>query len=152
MLNGTFVLFMLAVFRCFPLFFLLLLARPVSAQQIDSIHVFKQLPAERYTSASANAMAWALFRKGAAFTNVKGARMATATEAMKSYAPLRHNFRPLPGLQYLAVGFSGGRPFTMGVADDMDLIINFTARTEYRISGMTDRIRVRALLAKMVVE
>ncbi|MBS1945157.1 MAG: hypothetical protein JST98_08175 [Bacteroidetes bacterium] len=97
-------------------------------------------------------MAWALFRKGAAFTNVKGARMATATEAMKSYAPLRHNFRPLPGLQYLAVGFSGGRPFTMGVADDMDLIINFTARTEYRISGMTDRIRVRALLAKMVVE
>ncbi|MBS1946107.1 MAG: hypothetical protein JST98_13135, partial [Bacteroidetes bacterium] len=36
----------------FPL--VLLLARPVSAQQIDSIHVFKQLPAERYTSASAN--------------------------------------------------------------------------------------------------
>ncbi len=29
---------------------------------------------------------------------------------------------------------------------------NFTARTEYRISGMTDRIRVRALLARMVVE
>ncbi len=50
------------------------------------------------------------------------------------------------------MGFSGGRPFTMGVADDLDLIINLTARTEYRISGMTDRIKVRALLAKMVVE
>lgn len=150
--NGTFVLFMLAVFRCCPLFFLLLLVRPASAQQIDSIHVFKHLPPGAYTSASANAMAWALFRNGAAFAPVKGARMATAGEAMKSYAPLRHNFRPLPGLQYLAVGFSGGRPFTMGVADDMDVIINFTARTEYRISGMTDRIRVRALLAKMVVE
>lgn len=78
--------------------------------------------------------------------------MSTATEAMQSYAPGRHTFRELPGLQHLAMGWSGGRPFTLGVADDMDLVINFTARTEYRISGMTDRIRVRALMARMVVE
>lgn len=139
-------------FRCLLLLIGLLSFRPVPAQRIDSIHVFKHLPAGQYTSATANATAWLLYRKHAAFTNVKGTRMTTATEAMKSFTPLRHNFRPLPGLQYLAMGFSGGRPFTMGVADDLDLIINFTARTEYRISGMTDRIKVRALLAKMVVE
>ena len=138
--------------HCFWFALFLLLAGTACAQRIDSIHVSKQLPAGQYTSASANAMAWALYQKHAAYTNVKGDRMATATEAMKSYTPLRHNFRPLPGLQYLAMGFSGGRPFTMGVADDLDLIVNFTARTEYRISGMTDRIKVRALLAKMVVE
>ncbi len=122
------------------------------AQRIDSIHVFTQLPPGPYNSASANATAWALYRKNAAFTTVKGERMATASEAMRSYTPLRHNFRPLPTLQHLAMGWSGGRPFTLGVADDLDLVINFTARTEYRISGMTDRIRVRALLARMVVE
>lgn len=138
--------------RCLLMFIALNAVRPVLAQRIDSIHVFKHLPAGQYTSATANATAWALYRKHAACTAVKGARMSTATEAMKSYAPLRHNFRPLPGLQYLAMGFSGGRPFTLGVADDLDLIINFTARTEYRISGMTDRIKVRALLARMVVE
>ena len=130
----------------------LLLATVVQAQRIDSLHVFKQLPPGIYTSASANAMAWLLYRRDAAFTTVKGERMATASEAMKSYTPRRHNFRPLPGLQHLAMGWSGGRPFTLGVADDLDLVINFTARTEYRISGMTDRIRVRALLARMVVE
>lgn len=139
-------------FRCLLLLIGLLSFRPVPAQRIDSIHVFKQLPQGQYTSASANTMAWALFRKHAAYTSVLGDRMATATEAMKSYTPQRHNFRPLPGLQYLAMGWSGGRPFTLGVAEDLDLVINFTARTEYRISGMTDRIKVRALLARMVVE
>lgn len=138
--------------RFCPAIILVLLTAPATAQRIDSIHVFKQLPQGHYTSASANATAWALYRKNTAFTVVKGERMSTASEAMKSYTPLRHNFRPLPGLQHLAMGWSGGRPFTLGVADDMDLVINFTARTEYRISGMTDRIRVRALLARMVVE
>ncbi len=38
------------------------------------------------------------------------------------------------------------------MADDLDLVINFTARAEYRISGMMDRIRVRALIARMMVE
>ncbi|MGB3870838.1 MAG: hypothetical protein WBG34_07885 [Flavobacteriales bacterium] len=122
------------------------------SQRIDSIHVFKKLPPGKYSSASANAMAWKLYRDHAQYTVVKGQRMSTATEAMQSYAPARHIFRDLPGLQHLAMGWSGGRPFTLGVADDMDLVINFTARTEYRISGMTDRIRVRALIARMVVE
>lgn len=138
--------------RYSPVFLLLLLVSPLYAQRIDSIHVFKQLPPGTYTSASANATAWALHRNLAAFTTVKGERMATARQAMKSYSPTRHTFQPLPTLQYLAMGFSGGRPFTMGVADDLDLVINFTARTEFRISGMTDRMRVRALMARMVME
>ena len=121
-------------------------------QRIDSMHVFKQLPPGNYTSASANAMAWKLYRSQAGCTVVKGQQMSTAGEAFKSYAPTRHIFRELPGLQHLAMGWTGGRPFTLGVAEDMDLVINFTARTEYRISGMTDRIRVRALIARMMVE
>lgn len=134
------------------LIILLLLAAPLHAQRIDSIHVFKDLPPGKYTSASANAMAWKLYRAHAPHTVVKGQQMATASEAMKSYAPARHLFRDLTGLDHLAMGWSGGRPFTLGVADDLDLVINFTARTEYRVSGMADRIRVRALLARMVVE
>lgn len=122
------------------------------AQRIDSLHVFKKLPPGKYTSASANAMAWKLDREHAPYTVVKGQQMNTAGEAFKSYAPTRHIFRELPGLQHLALGWSGGRPFTLGVSDDLDLVVNFTARTEYRISGMTDRMRVRALIARMMVE
>ncbi len=125
---------------------------PTSAQRIDSLHIFKQLPPGRYTSASANAMAWQLYRSNAACTAVKGDRMATARDAMTSYTPERHSFRDLPHLYRLGMAWSGGRPFTIGVMDDLDVIINFTARTEYRVVGTTDRLRVRALLAKMVVE
>ncbi|MCB0773327.1 MAG: hypothetical protein KDB93_08125 [Flavobacteriales bacterium] len=122
------------------------------AQRLDSIHVFKRLPQGHYTSASANALAWQLLRGRAPFTTVTGDRMATAREAMTGYLPARHTFRNLPTLTHVAIAWSGGRPVALGVADDLDLIINFTARTEYRISGMTDRIKVRALLARMVVE
>lgn len=125
---------------------------PAQGQGIDSLHVFKQLPPGKYTSASANAAAWKQDRNKAPYAVVKGEQMSTAGEAMKSYAPDRHIFRELPGLQHLAMGWSGGRPFTLGVAEDMDLVINFTAGTEYRISGMTDRIRVRAWIARMMVE
>lgn len=131
---------------------MLLLARPAGAQRIDSIHVFKQLPPGAYTSASANAMAWQLHRARAPYTLVNGARMATARQAMESYRPGRHTSRPLPALYKLAMAWSGGRPFTLGVMDDLDLVVNFTARTEYRLTGVADRVRVRALLARMVVE
>ncbi len=122
------------------------------AQRIDSLHVFKQLPPGAYTSASANAMAWQLHRNRAPYTAVKGDRMATARDAMASYVPQRHIFRALPGLYKLAMAWSGGRPSTIGITDDLDLVINFTARTEYRVAGTVDKIRVRALLARMVVE
>ena len=121
-------------------------------QRIDSMHVFKQLPTVKFTSASANATAWKLYRDHAPYVALKGQQMTTAGEALRSYEPARHIFRALPGLEHLAIGWTGGRPFTLGVADDTDLVINFTAGTEYRISGMTDRIRVRALIARMMVE
>ena len=123
----------------------------VQAQQLDSIHIFNKLPPGHYTSASANALAWKLDREHAPYRAIKGDAMATVAEAMKSYQPNKHTYRDLPTLSHVAMAWFGGRPIAFGVADDMDLVINFTARTEYRISGMTDRIRVRALIAGMLL-
>jgi hypothetical protein len=121
------------------------------AQHLDSIHVFNKLPPGHYTSASANALAWKLDREHAPYRSIRGDAMATVEEAMTSYQPGRHVYRDLPTLTHVAMAWYGGRPIAFGVADDMDLVINFTARTEYRISGMTDRIRVRALIAGMLL-
>lgn len=121
------------------------------AQRIDSVHVFKQLPPGHYSSATANAMAWQLHRSNAAYTAVKGTEITAVTEALKEYKPSTHVFRDLPELTNLAMAFSGGRPLAFGVADDMDLVIDFTARTEYRISSFTDHWKVRALIAKILV-
>ena len=116
----------------------------LQAQRLDSVHVFNKLPPGDYTSASANALAWKLDRERAPYRAITGDAMATVAEAMKSYQPDKHTYRDLPTLTHVAMGWSGGRPIAFGVADDMDLVINFTARTEYRVSSMTARGRSSA--------
>ncbi len=130
---------------------LVALACTAHAQRLDSIHVFNKLPPGHYTSASANALAWKLDRDHAPYRAINGEAMTTVAQAMTSYQPSKHTYRDLPTLTHVAMAWYGGRPIAFGVADDMDLVINFTARTEYRISGMTDRIRVRALIAGMLL-
>jgi len=130
---------------------LVAMACTVQAQRLDSIHVFNKLPPDHYTSATANALAWKLDREHAHYRTIRGDAMVTVADAMKSYQPSKHIYRDLPTLTHVAMAWYGGRPIAFGVADDMDLVINFTARTEYRISSMTDRIRVRALIAEMLL-
>ncbi|MCC7501448.1 MAG: hypothetical protein IT229_02895 [Flavobacteriales bacterium] len=129
----------------------LLASGPLLAQPIDSLHVFGDLPPGSYTSASANALAWQLHQSHAAHRAVKGIELAAATEALKVYTPTRHTYRPLPGLSNVIIAFSGGRAFAVGIANDLDLVINFTARQEYRISSYVDHLSVRATLLKVLL-
>jgi hypothetical protein len=129
----------------------LCMGRCIAQPRIDSVHVYRSFPAGKYTSAVANAMAWQLHRMDAPHTTVKGEELAVVTEALDAYEPGRHIYRDLPGLSHLAMAFANGRPLAFGVADDMDLVIDFTARTEYRISSLTDHLKVRAVLAKVLL-
>ena len=123
-----------------------------SAQPIDSVHVFKKIATEAYTSASANALAWRLHRQNAPHRTVRGNDIGVVREALSDYKPSRHTYAPLADLTHLAIVFSGGRPVAFGVTGDLDRVINFTARTEYRISTWAEHLRVRALLATLLVE
>ena len=140
-----------SVVRFVLLFCTLLACGFLRAQPIDSLHVFNKLPAGSYTSASANALAWKLHQTGAPHTAVKGNELAAATEALKVYTPTRHTYGPLPGLSNVIIAYSGGRAFAIGVANDLDLVINFTARKEYRISSYIDHLSVRAILLKVLL-
>ncbi len=123
-----------------------------AAQRIDSVHVFKKIPPAAYTSASANALAWRLHKEDAPHRTVRGKDIGTVREALSDYKPSRHTYAPLADLTHLAIVFSAGRPVAFGVTGDLDRVINFTARTEYRISTWTEHLRVRALLATLLVE
>ena len=127
------------------------LAGTVPAQVLDSVHVFSKLPPGAYTSASANALAWKLHQAHAPYTAVKGTELKAAVEALQVYTPTRHTSGPLPGLTNVAMAFSGGRALAFGVADDLDLVVNFTARKEYRISSYVDHLSVRATLLKVLL-
>lgn len=121
------------------------------AQVIDSVHVFKKIPAAEYTSASANALAWRLHQGKAEHITLKGAEIATVREGMAQYRPVPHRSGPIPGLEHLAIVFSHGRPTAMGLTGDLDRLINFTARSEYRISSMSEHLKVRAILLQLMM-
>lgn len=131
---------------------MLVLAQMVQAQQLDSVHVFRTVPGVVYTSATANTLAWRLHNEHAEHRTVKGSQLTNATEALANYRPVRHSPGKLEELSHVAIAFSNGRPVAFGVTEDLGRIINFTARVEYRISSMSEHIRVRALLAKMMLE
>jgi len=128
------------------------LSAGVAAQPIDSVHVFKKIAAAAYTSASANALAWRLHQQNAPHRTVRGNDIGIVREALSDYEPSRHTYSALADLTHLAIAFSGGRPVAFGVTGDLDRVINFTARTEYRISTWAEHLRVRALLATLLVE
>lgn len=120
--------------------------------RIDSIHVYERLTGSGWSSASANSHAWKLHQRNARHRTVKGKDMPVVHEAMALYEPQRHTYAPLPDLTHVAMVFTGGRPTALGVTSDLDRVINFTARTEYRISTLGEHLAVRALLAQLLVE
>lgn len=132
--------------------FVLCCATVLSAQQLDSIHVYKRVPPGAYSSAKANALAWELHRQDAPHRTLKGGDLGAVHEAMDEYRPQRHTYASLPGLSHVAMAFSGGRPLAFGVTDDLGLVINFTARTEYRIYTWAQHLTVRAILSTLLVD
>lgn len=122
------------------------------AQQLDSVHVYQWRPDGQQTVASAHTLGWRLHNEKAPYTTLKGAELVTVTEVMGSYKPSRPLHGPLPDLAHLGMVFSGGRPMVFGVTEDLERMINLTARREYVISGWSEHLYVRALLAKMLLE
>lgn len=133
-------------------FLLLFLVGRAFAQEVDSLHVFRSEPPTLGTSASANALIWKLHHEGAEYDLVVGASLGIAMEAMQHYRPTRYSYGSLDGLRYLVMAFSGGRPMAVGITGDLDRVINFTARKEYCISTWDEHLRVRAMLAKLLLE
>ncbi len=131
---------------------LFLLALASGAQHIDSVHVFKWEPDGRQTVASAHTLGWRLHLEKAPHTTLKGGELSTVTEAIRTYKPVKQVPGPLPDLRHIAMVFSGGRPMVFGVTQDLERLINLTARREYRISGWEEHVYIRSLLAKLLVE
>ena len=127
-------------------------ASMIMAQQLDSVHVYQWKADGQQTVASAHTLGWRLHNEKAPYTTLKGAELATVTEAMASYEPSRPLHGPLPDLVHLGMVFSGGRPMVFGVSEDLERMINLTARREYVISSWSEHLHVRAFLAKMFLE
>ena len=121
------------------------------AQGIDSVHVFKWENDGLQTAASANRLVWDLHRSRAQHTTYKGEQMTTVSEAVNEYKASRDVPSALPDLAHVAMVFSKGRCAAFGITEDLDRLINLTSLSEYRISGWSQHLYVRALLAEIAV-
>lgn len=123
----------------------------LAAQRIDSVHVFRAITRANHTTSSANALAWRLHQAHADHVTLKGDEMATVREGLDQYQPMPHTPGPLPDVTHLAMLFTNGRPVALGITEDLDRVINFTGRREYRINSFADHLRVRAILAELMM-
>ncbi len=137
--------------RLVPVIFGLLCTASMTAQKIDSVHVFQHLPPGQYSAGSAHALVWKLYREHAPFRSIGKDHMTTVAELLERYRPDKYKQAALPGLQYVAMAFTKNGMQAIGVADDLGLIVNFTVGREYRISSLTEHVLVRAALARALI-
>ncbi len=123
-----------------------------TAQEIDSVHVFRWQNDGLQTATSANRLIWQLHRDDASHTTLKGAELSTVNDAVTQYKPTRNVPAVLPDLAHIAMVFSRGRTIAFGITEDLGRLIDLTRMREYRISTWSEHMYVRALMAKLLVE
>jgi hypothetical protein len=130
---------------------LLMVVQALQAQRIDSVHVFRLEVKEPLSTSTANSLAWKLHQQDAKHVSVRGGELGTVARTLKDYTPHKHQHRQLKDLSHVVMVFSNGRPLAFGITSDLGCVINFTARTEYRIHTWAEHVQVRAMLARLLL-
>ena len=119
------------------------------AQRIDSVHIFRTLPEQRYNSASAATMAWRLQQQRAPFATVTGEAIERMNDALAERPVQRHQTRDLPSLAHLGMLYTRGGIHVVGIMRDGDMLVDLTSRREVHIDDWSDRLQVRTLLLSL---
>jgi hypothetical protein len=67
-------------------------------------------------------------------------------QELQQRRPAKHTHAALPGLSHLGFAYFDKAAHVFCLADDQGLIIDLTARRQYRIEDLTDRVKLRTLL------
>lgn len=114
--------------------------------QIDSVRIFRDIPKQRYSSSLAETVAWRLQHAGAAFISVGTADLAGLNSELAERSPAKHVHAALPGLTHIGFLYINKAAHVFCLADEQGLIVDLTARRQYRLEDWTDRVKLRALL------
>lgn len=114
--------------------------------QIDSVRIFRNIPQQRYSSSLAETVAWRLQHAGAAYISIGTADLAGLNSELAERRPTKHVHAALPGLTHIGFFYINKAAHVFCLADEQGLIVDLTARRQYRLEGWTDRVKLRALL------
>lgn len=126
-----------------------LLVFALPAQHIDSVHVFRTLPAGDYTSATAEGMAWRLHRSHAAYVTLGPSVLENLNEELARHRPAEHDQAKLPSLAYLGLTYSHGAVHVACILGDLEAVVDLTARREFRMADWSDRLKLKGLLLSL---
>lgn len=116
------------------------------SSQIDSVRIFRDIPQQGYSSSLAETVAWRLRHAGAASISIGTADLAALNSELAERRPAKHVHAALPGLTHIGFLYVNKAAHVFCLADDLGLIVDLTARRQYRIEDWTDRVKLRALL------
>lgn len=119
------------------------------AQRIDSVHIFQAIPRLAYSTSLAETTGWHLQRSGATYVTIGPADLANVNEGLAQRKPTKHEHTALPGLSHLGFAYLGKAAHVFCLADDDALIIDLTARRQFRFEDWTDRVKLRAALVAL---
>lgn len=116
------------------------------AQHIDSVHVFRTVPAANYTAASAERTAWQLHHAHAPYVTIGPAALSALNEELVQHRPSELHRTELASLAYLGLVYSHGAVHVAGILGELDAVVDLTARREIRLEGWMDRLELKGLL------
>lgn len=124
-------------------------ALSATAQVIDSVRIFKAIPQAGYTTSLAETAAWKLHRSGAAYVSIGASDLQGLNEQLEKSHPARHAHALLPQLTHLGFVYMDRAAHVFCLADEEGLIIDLTARRQFRLEDWTDRVKLRAALVAL---
>lgn len=132
-----------------PLLLSLLIAQTARSQAIDSVHVFRSIPSAGYSTSLAETTGWRLQRSGAAYVSVGASDLQGLNEQLERHRPVKHMHARLPGLTHIGFIYLDKAAHVFCLAEDEGLIIDLTARRQFRLEDWTDRVKLRAALVAL---
>ena len=123
-----------------------LVAVMVKAQTVDSLRIFRTIPAARYTTSTAESAAWKLVHAGSPYVSLGPDELDGLNTGLHERRPVAHNHGDLPGLSHIGLVYYGKRAHVFGLCQDTGLLVDLTARRQVRLEDTLARMKLKAAL------
>lgn len=124
-------------------------ALTVSGQIIDSVRIFRYIPHAGYSTSLAETTGWKLQRSGTPCVSVGTSELQGLNEQLEERRPVKHVHSPIPGLTHIGFLYLDKAAHVFCLAEEESLIIDLTARRQFRLEDWTDRMKLRAALVAL---
>ncbi len=131
--------------RAFAFLLLIACVGKTQAQRLDSVHVFRAALGTKCTTAKAEANAWKCQRSRTSYLSIAGSEVQAINEALSTAKLDKHKPGQLE-VAGLGFGYAKGAMHAFAITAGAEKVIDLTTRREFVLTGLSDRLKLKALL------